>query len=405
MRFGAWALAALMLGAFGAHFLLQDRGYVLINFRSYVIEMSVPVLVLVLILLYALVRLGVRLWRAPRQLGESLAGRRFRKAGGKLTQGMIHMTEGDWRRGERLLTEGLRGGDTPLVNYLMAARAAQLQGSRERRNEWLKLAYETLPDAEAAVLLTQAELQFEDGEFEHALATLKRVEDKQGDHPAGLALLARTHLALDDRKSLVELLPRLTKARLPADQLARFAAEAMQSLLVDKNLTYEGFRALWSGLPTTARRQPVLERMRALVLDRLGRGDEAVKELGTALKRSWDPELVRAYGEVRGADPLQQLKRAEGWLRQHGDDSTLLMTAARLSMANELWGKARSYLESSIALAPEPAAYALYGKLLDQLGEGERAAEAYHAGLRLVAPGDDTLPALAPPRARATAED
>ena len=46
MRFGIWALAALVLGAFGAHFLLQDRGYVLISFVGYNIEMSVPVLVL-----------------------------------------------------------------------------------------------------------------------------------------------------------------------------------------------------------------------------------------------------------------------------------------------------------------------------------------------------------------------
>ena len=48
MRLGLWALAALFVGAFAAHFLLADRGYVLINFRSYVVEMSVPALVLLL---------------------------------------------------------------------------------------------------------------------------------------------------------------------------------------------------------------------------------------------------------------------------------------------------------------------------------------------------------------------
>ena len=56
MRLGVAALLAILLGAFVAHFLLADRGYVLVNFRSYVIEMSVPGLVIVLILGYLFVR-------------------------------------------------------------------------------------------------------------------------------------------------------------------------------------------------------------------------------------------------------------------------------------------------------------------------------------------------------------
>ena len=42
MRVGLWALLAVLLGAFVAHFVLEDRGYVLVNFRGYVVEMSVP---------------------------------------------------------------------------------------------------------------------------------------------------------------------------------------------------------------------------------------------------------------------------------------------------------------------------------------------------------------------------
>ena len=173
MRYGIWGIAALIVGAFAAHFLLQDNGYVLINFRGYVVEMSVPGLVLALIVLYVIVRVLVRIWRMPRDLGAAVAEHRVKRAHRKLTRGFIQLSEGDWRAGERQLTRGLKGSDTPLVNYLMAARAAQLQGSSERRNEWLKLAYEELPEAETAVLLTQAELQFEAGEHERALATLE----------------------------------------------------------------------------------------------------------------------------------------------------------------------------------------------------------------------------------------
>ena len=51
---------------------------------------------------------------------------------------------------------------------------------------------------------------------------------------------------------------------------------------------------------------------------------------------------------------------------------------------NELWGKAKSYLESSIAIAPESNAYALYGRLLSKLGQDEEAKAAFCSGLALV---------------------
>jgi HemY protein len=104
------------------------------------------------------------------------------------------------------------------------------------------------------------------------------------------------------------------------------------------------------------------------------------------LKRDWNVVLVGAYGEIRGADPAKQLKQAETWLKTYPDDAALLLAAGRLSLVNEAWGKARSYLESSLALAPKPDAFAVYGRLLSQLGEDERALLAFRSGLGLVSP-------------------
>ena len=399
MRYGLWGVAALIVGAFAAHFLLQDNGYVLINFRDYVVEMSVPGLILALIVLYVLVRVLVRIWRMPRDLGAAVAAHRVRRAHRKLTRGFIHLSEGDWRAGERLLTRGLKGSDTPLVNYLMAARAAQLQGSAERRNEWLKLAYEELPEAETAVLLTQAELQFEAGEIERALATLERILGANPSHPAALGLLAQTYRALGDRQRLGELLPRLGKAKLKPELLESAAAEGFEWLADSDRLTLEELDTHWGALPAKLRKAPALIRLRALALARLGKGDQAERELRAALKRNWAADLVQSYGEVRSADPIRQLRQAESWLEEHPEDGALLQATARLCMANELWGKARSYLESSLALAPDADGYALYGRLLDRLGEGEKAALSYRSGLSLVSGSDPDVPALDAPRA------
>ena len=71
MKLGLLIIAALAVGVFGAHFLLEDTGYVLIDFRGKAIEMSVPFLVFVLVATYVLIRLAVHLWRLPRQLGRA----------------------------------------------------------------------------------------------------------------------------------------------------------------------------------------------------------------------------------------------------------------------------------------------------------------------------------------------
>jgi HemY protein len=401
MRLGFWALGALFVGALLAHFLLGDQGYVLITFRGYLIEMSVPALILVLVVLYALVRLLKHLWRAPRALAQAWVNRGGRNAGARLTRGLMHMAEGEFDRGERLLTRGLKDSTAPLVNYLLAARAAHSQGARERRNEWLKLAYEALPDAEVTVLLTQAELELEDGELERALATAQRILDKEPANRAALALLARTKLALGDGVGLLDILPRLAHAKLATEQLADIGARTLEAVLASNDLKSESYATLWAQLPAAVRKTPKVLRMHARILDRFGKGDEAIGEILRVLRRSWEPDLVRAYGEVTARDPLKQLRRAEGWLKTHAEDAALLLTAARLCMANELWGKARSYLESSLALAPNPESYALYGKLLDQLGNPDQAALAYHSGLSLVAGTRPERRALsAPPKVR-----
>jgi len=406
MRVGLWGVAAVLLGAFSAHFLLRDRGYVLINYAGYVIEMSVPALLVLLILCYASIRVLFTLWRAPRRLGEALADGQVKRSGVKLTRGLIHIAEGDWSKGERLLTRGLRGTDAPLINYLMAARAAQLQGFNQRRDDWLKLAYEELPNAETAVLLTQAELQLEAAEYERALATLSRIEETHPDHPVALALLAKTHRALQDWDRLIGLLPRLEVAKLEPEEREQLTAEALAVYCARAELTYEDLERRWAQLPAKVRAASRLIALHATALSSLGRGDQAAREIRAALKKDWNEDLVIAYGRIETQEPAKLLKRAEQWLKAHAEDGALLLTAARLCMAEELWGKARSYLESSLAMAPRTDAYALYGRLLKQLGEDDNAALAFRSGLALVTGAVDEVPALdAPQRVAESADD
>ena len=400
MRVGLWALLAVLLGAFVAHFVLEDRGYVLVNFRGYVVEMSVPGLLLMLIALYFAVRGLVALARLPRSLQANVAQRRARRGGESVGLGLMHLIEGDFARAERLLTRS--SSDAPFVGYLLAARAAQSQGAVARRDEWLKLAYEASPESRPAVLLAQAQLHIDAGELDAAEATLERLEELKPDHPGAVGVLARLYRARDDAPALAALLPRVGRAHLAAPERDALAAEALRMELASLGLRDERLDEIWRGLAKDLRASPALIALRARALERLGRGQEGERELKAALKRDWHRDLVLAYGEVHGADGTKQLKQSEIWLKTYPEDPALLLTAARLCIHGELWGKARSYLESSIALAPAPEAYALYGKLLARLGDGERAAVAFRSGLALASPTaaetlDPEPPRLTPP--------
>jgi HemY protein len=117
------------------------------------------------------------------------------------------------------------------------------------------------------------------------------------------------------------------------------------------------------------------------------------------LRQTWNPRLVYRYGEVAAEDAAAQLSVAEGWLAEHPEDPVLLLTLGKISLRNALWGKARSYLESSIAQQPTPEAYRLLGSLLEQLQEPQQAAACYRQGIELVAQSQ-AAPALAERPAR-----
>ncbi|MGB5511800.1 MAG: heme biosynthesis HemY N-terminal domain-containing protein [Woeseiaceae bacterium] len=385
MKFGIIVVLALFASAFAAHFLLADPGYVVINFRGYTVEMSVPVLLGLALLLVFTIWIIRKIVLAPRRLGEAAGRYRSARSGQKLTRGMIAVAEGNLARGEKMLGRAASTSDSPLFNYLQAARAAHLQGNDARRDEWLRLAYKETPEATNAVLLTQAEFQIDRGEKETALATLRHLDENSRNHAQALSLLGRLYFELGDWDSLAALLPRLRKNKqIKSGTLDKWTIRVHSEALraAPDTATID---TAWKAITRTHRSDASLLEAYYTALMRAGESSRVEKELTAALKSNWRGPLVRLFGLVETGDTTKQLKKAEAWLKKHDDDPDLLLAAARLCLRNELWGKARSYLETVINLRPTPEAYQEYGNLLNQLGEADAAADAYRDGLGMVA--------------------
>lgn len=388
MRYLIYAMLALLAAVAVALLALPDPGYVLIGYGDWSVESTLVVLLLGMVALYATVRLLVGLRRVPRDLLDWERRRKTRRARNALNRGLIELAEGQWSNAERRLVRHAATSDNALITYLAAARAAQQQGAHERRDHYLRLAHESTPEADVAVGLSQAELQIAHGQMEQALATLRHLRSMAPRHVYVLKMLMKLYQRVQDWQALRELLPELTRRKVVDEQEAEELIIAVHSALllqaaVKRDL--EELRRVWGWLPKRLQQDQDLLLPYAQQLNDLDAVKEAEALLCAGLKQSWNQRLVYLYGQLQGGDAARRLAEAELWLRDHEKDPVLLLTLGRLCLANQLWGKARSYLEASVHISPTVETYQALGSLLEQLEEPDQAMVCYRNGMGLAA--------------------
>ena len=168
------------------------------------------------------------------------------------------------------------------------------------------------------------------------------------------------HHRLEDWNNLAEILPRLKKhGRIDQDTIDRWTTRVYIANL-RRASSGDAVIAEWGSIAKKFKSDESLLKAYYEALMRTDKHQKAEKDLIAALKQDWRATLVKLYGLVEGPDPSKQLQRAEGWLTERPDDADLLLTTARLCLRNELWGKARSYLETVLAVRPTPEAFDRY---------------------------------------------
>lgn len=364
-----------------------DQGYVLIAYQNWSIEMTFWFAVVGGFVLFCALYLILRLINGILRLSGSgrrwARKRRARRARNRTMRGLCALAKGDWKDAERDLVRAVGASTTPLINYLSAARAAQAQHHYNKRDGYLRLAYQCAEDVDVAVGLTQAQLQLEAKQWERALATLTHLHQVDPQHAHVLMLLQQTYLALEDWAQLQALLPVLQRRKImPTLELHALSQRVYVALF--SAAQKDAHDALWKSIPTHLKRDTTI--LTAYIDCLMARGDEKQAEplIRNALKRHWDLGMVVRYSQVAGEKSAKQLATAEAWLKTHPNDPVLLLCVARLCQKNRIWGKARRYLEQSIAIAPSKAAYGALGQLLEQLEDPEAALESYRKGMHLV---------------------
>jgi HemY protein len=307
------------------------------------------------------------------------------------------LSEGDYEAAEKTLTRYVRDADNPVAHYLVAARAADLQGAAQRRDELLARALEATSGRRSPVLIMQAEMHLKHKQLQAALATLEQLEASGEMNARGLLLLSRVHRQTGAWQRLLEIEPRLRNTRGISPAVAD---ETVAQIYLDR-LKAAGsasdaaqLESAWKDIPKSLARSAdmvVAYARAAMACDDHESAEAALRE---SIEREWNESTVLAYGDIEADEPFQVLERAESWLPERPEDAAALLTCAQLAARAELYGKARSYLETSIAIRPRLEAYQLLASLMEQLGERERAVKALNDALSLAVGRKAKLPKI-----------
>lgn len=386
----------------------EDPGYALLSHGDWSVEGTLVLLLTALSLLIGgilvMVFLLVKTIKFPGQFSHWNQSRKTVKAIKNCNKGYIELAEGNWREAEKHLRKSATSSGMPILNYLAAARAAQEDGSSHRRDNYLLQAHKSDPQADIAIGLTQAELQIKDGQAEQALATLMHLRNVAPKHKQVLKMLFRVYQQLNSWKDLDNLLPELRKNNIfEHDVLSQYEQSLSKQLMAHaiQNKNQGELKAIWRRLPKITRAEPQMIAYYCQLLLSIGEQELALNLIKEGIKHHWNASLLSLYGLAQEKDVAKQLETAESWLSDNGHSAELLLTLGRLSINNQLWGKARDYLLESISVSPSTEAYQVLGELYEnQLADSVEAMNCYREGLLLSAQSKelkslkDELPAM-----------
>ena len=382
-------IVMLSLGIALALFVRDDPGYVLLGYGNYSIETSMAIFavgsIVVIFLSYYLIRLIGNIVHSPSNYRKWQNRRRDRVANTALTRGLLAQAEGKWRQSEKALLTYAKKTESA-VNYLAAAKSAQAQGANERMNQYLDMAQATEPTANSAIRLTQAELLIDSRQFDRAEAALARIRQEDPKNTRGLILLTKLCQESNNWERLSELLYDLKRNNIYTVDVYNTLEKQVHTELLKIGCQSDSLikmRNSWSAIPKTLQKDPDLIAILCQKLIDEGQAEEAEPILRQAIKSHFNDKLVYIYGLLYTSNPYSELSAAEKWYKGHTENATLLLTLGRLSSRSELWGKARSYLETSVEFGGGPEAYHALAQVLEHIDEPELAANAYRTGLEL----------------------
>jgi len=363
-------------------------GYVLFVAPPYRVEVSLNFFLLALLAgfvgAYVALRLVRRMLDLPVEVRAYRRRQQEERARAKHDAAVVALLEGRYGKARQYAEDALAIPRSSGLSALVGARAAIDTHEFAAAETLLARADAQVGSLTVPRLMLEAEMKLEQGMPGEALTLLQDLRREAGAHTAALRLELRALQAAGRYADIPPLVDQLVRRKVYGPQEGdhvRAAAHAEE--LGARTHDAAGLRAYWSRLADADQRLPKIARAAARSLIALGSDREAAEILARSLERHWDSDLVTLYGECRTPDATPQLEQAERWLALHHQDAALLYTLGVLCQRQQLWGKAQTYLEASLALDNTYRTHVALGELFARLGRHDEANAHLAAALKL----------------------
>jgi HemY protein len=378
MRFAIWSVILAAIAVAIALLAKDSSGYVVIVSQPYRIELSLNLLIFLVLggylAFYALARFVTTLVSIPARVRAYRADRQNVRLRQSLNEALIAFFQGRYASAEKSAASALQGEETKGVAAIIAARSAHELGRFNEREQFLDQAKGGAEALDQARLTTLADLLVSQERHEEALAVLDDLSARDARNLRLLRLKLQAEQALRKWDEVLATLAALTKlGGLGPAEASAIRRSAHLGNLARKSQDATALAAYWKQIPAEMRTDATVAATAARYQLALGSPADAQAIIEQALDREWNSSLVALYGEAGGVDALPQIERAEKWLRQHARDPALLLALGKLCMRQELWGKAQSYIEASLALEATHDGHMTLAALMERIGKPQEA--------------------------------
>ncbi|RLM10253.1 protoheme IX biogenesis protein HemY [Gibbsiella quercinecans] len=395
-------IASVVLGPM----LAGHQGYVLIQTDNYNVETSVTGLVimgiLLFVVLFAIEWILRRVFRTGARTRGWFLGRKRSRARKQTKAALIKLAEGDYKQVEKLLTRNADHAEQPVVNYLLAAEAAQQRGDEFRTNQYLERAAEAADTDQLPVDITRVRIQLAQGEVHAARHGVDRLLNQAPRHPEVLRLAEQAYLRTGAYASLLEILPSMSKVKLHSESELQALQQQAYIGLMNQAMADEGSDGLkrwWNNQSRKIRHEVPLQ---IAMIEHLIQCDDhqmAQEILLDGLKRQYDERLVLLIPRIRSGNPEQLEKALRLQIKQHGATPLLNSTLGQLLMKQGEWQPASEAFRAALQQRPDAFDYAWLADTLEKLHRSSEAAQMRREGLMLTLKQNGDSQPPAPPAA------
>lgn len=380
-------IAGVVLGPM----LAGHQGYVLIRTDNYDINTSVTGLAIIYILsvivLFVIAAILRRIFRTGAHTRGWLLGRKRRRASKQTKAALLKLAEGDHSQVEKLMSRHADHAEQPMVNYLIAAEAAQQRGDEIRANQHLERAAELAEsDDQLPVEITRVRLQLARNENHAARHGIDKLLEIAPRHPEVLRLAEQAYLRTSAWSSLLEILPAMEKTKIAdTTHITALQQQAwiglMGQAMADQGNV--GLKAWWRDQSRKTRQQTALQVAMAEHLIECDDSDAAQDIVLEGLKRQYDDSLVILMPRLKSGDPEKLEKTLRQLLKTHSNNPLIHSTLGQLLMQRGEWQLAAETFREALKQRPDAFDYAWLADSLDRLHQPEEAALMRREGLLL----------------------